>query len=110
MPASPKRQQRPFVVAEFVLSMMYHGRPWTVGCNTEEAAIRAFLNRVAGSDGDAIIAYERATCRPICWTDGIRDPVMALDYWVGGSNHASLHWAYDEKTKRVRRRRAARRS
>lgn len=81
--------KRPFVVAQFVLSMGYHGRYWTVGCMTEESARRSFEKRTAanrkhtGSSG-AVIAFERATLRPLCWTDEVTDPANALNYWIGG--------------------------
>lgn len=84
--AKKQKQQRPYVVAEFVLSFNYHGRAWTVGCNSEEAAKRAFDKRVAkniaenGSAG-VVIAYARNRRRPIAWTDAVEDPKAAIQFW-----------------------------
>ena len=83
------KKKRPYVVAEFVYSMNYHGRLWTVGCLTEDAAHRSLQRRVAknmarhGSPG-AVIAFERYTRRPIAWTGEVRNPKGALDYFVRG--------------------------
>ena len=74
------------MVAELVLSYGYHGRAWTVGCNSEAAARRAFerrvaANRAAGEGPGAVIAYERTRLRPICWTEEILDAKGVIDYW-----------------------------
>lgn len=92
--------KRPYVVAEFGNSFNYHGRLWTVGCKTEEAARRSFERRMAANSGaGAVIAYERATSHPICWSDDVLDPVQALDYFVGG---ASRYWTYDAESREIR--------
>ena len=79
--------KRPYVVAEFVVSFNYHGRHWTVGCNTKTSAIASFERRVAanlaknGSPG-MVIAFARGSRRPICWSDEILDPAAALERYL----------------------------
>lgn len=82
-----KRQpsiKRPYVVAHLVASFLYHGRHWTVGCLTAEAAEASFRRRVArnlATDGDEgiVIAYRREGRMPICWTGNVDDPQRVLE-------------------------------
>jgi hypothetical protein len=82
-----KSSPRPFLVGEFTASYNYHGRDWTVGCKTEEAALRAFERRVQknmssyGGEG-AVIAWERDTRRILAATGEVSDPRAALDFFV----------------------------
>ena len=79
--------RRPFIVAEFSYQMNWHGRDWTVGCLTAEAAERSFQRRVANNmaaygKAGAVIAYETATLLPLLWTSEVIDPHAVLDYFV----------------------------
>lgn len=84
---NPRRQQaikRPYVVAHLVSSFLYHGRYWTVGCLTAEAAEASFRRRVArnlATDGNEglVVAYRREGREPICWTGNVKDPQRVLD-------------------------------
>lgn len=84
--ARERSEPRPFAVVELVAEFMYHGRVWTVGCLTAEAAEASFRRRVArnlaasGNPG-AVIAFRREGRQPICWTDEVLDAKGALEYF-----------------------------